>query len=163
VIGKGVTSLPGLVLLLLGLWGFIAPPAVPAAPPPVFNKITVSGAITPPMAEFILANIEEASREGRAGLIILLDTPGGLDLAMRDIAKGILNAPLPVIVFVYPAGARAASAGVIVTVAAHVAAMAPGTNIGAAPWRPTWRPWRRGPTSGRPIPSPSVSAGETRP
>jgi len=132
VIGKGVTSLPGLVLLLLGLWGFIAPPAVPAAPPPVFNKITVSGAITPPMAEFILANIEEASREGRAGLIILLDTPGGLDLAMRDIAKGILNAPLPVIVFVYPAGARAASAGVIVTVAAHVAAMAPGTNIGAA-------------------------------
>jgi len=84
------------------------------------------------MAEFILANIEEASREGRAGLIILLDTPGGLDLAMRDIAKGILNAPLPVIVFVYPAGARAASAGVIVTVAAHVAAMAPGTNIGAA-------------------------------
>jgi len=132
VIGKGVTSLPGLILLLLGLWGFIAPPAVPAAPPPVFNKITVSGAITPPMAEFILANIEEASREGRAGLIILLDTPGGLDLAMRDIAKGILNAPLPVIVFVYPAGARAASAGVIVTVAAHVAAMAPGTNIGAA-------------------------------
>jgi len=132
VIGKGVTSLPGLVLLLLGFWGFIAPPAVPAAPPPVFNKITVSGAITPPMAEFILANIEEASREGRAGLIILLDTPGGLDLAMRDIAKGILNAPLPVIVFVYPAGARAASAGVIVTVAAHVAAMAPGTNIGAA-------------------------------
>jgi len=132
VIGKGVTSLPGLVLLLLGLWGFIAPPAVPAAPPPVFNKITVSGAITPPMAEFILANIEEASREGRAGLIILLDTPGGLDLAMRDIAKGILNAPLPVIVFVYPAGARAASAGVIITVAAHVAAMAPGTNIGAA-------------------------------
>ncbi|HOM06936.1 MAG TPA: nodulation protein NfeD [Syntrophales bacterium] len=132
MIGKGVTSLPGLVLLLLGLWGFIAPPAVPAAPPPVFNKITVSGAITPPMAEFILANIEEASREGRAGLIILLDTPGGLDLAMRDIAKGILNAPLPVIVFVYPAGARAASAGVIVTVAAHVAAMAPGTNIGAA-------------------------------
>jgi len=118
--------------LLLGLWGFIAPPAVPAAPPPVFNKITVSGAITPPMAEFILANIEEASREGRAGLIILLDTPGGLDLAMRDIAKGILNAPLPVIVFVYPAGARAASAGVIITVAAHVAAMAPGTNIGAA-------------------------------
>jgi len=84
------------------------------------------------MAEFILANIEEASREGRAGLIILLDTPGGLDLAMRDIAKGILNAPLPVIVFVYPAGARAASAGVIITVAAHVAAMAPGTNIGAA-------------------------------
>lgn len=99
---------------------------------PLFNQISVSGAITPPIAEYILQNIEETNREGRDGLIILLDTPGGLDLAMRDIAKGILNAPVPVLVFVYPAGARAASAGVIITVAAHVAAMAPGTNIGAA-------------------------------
>lgn len=99
---------------------------------PEFNLVTVSGAITPPMAEYILQNIDEANREGRSGLVILLDTPGGLDLAMRDIAKGILNAPLPVFVFVYPSGARAASAGVIITVAAHVAAMAPGTNIGAA-------------------------------
>jgi membrane-bound serine protease (ClpP class) len=99
---------------------------------PEFNFITVNGAITPPIAEYILQNIQESQREGRQGLIILLDTPGGLDLAMRDIAKGILNAPVPVIVFVYPSGARAASAGVIITVAAHVAAMAPGTNIGAA-------------------------------
>ncbi|MDD5167804.1 MAG: nodulation protein NfeD [Syntrophales bacterium] len=99
---------------------------------PEFNAITVSGAITPPIAEYILGSIQEANREGRNGLIILLDTPGGLDLAMRDIAKGILNSPVPVIVFVYPSGARAASAGVIITVAAHIAAMAPGTNIGAA-------------------------------
>ena len=94
--------------------------------------ITISAAITPPIAEYIVQSIGEAAKSGAAGLIIRLDTPGGLDLAMRDIAKGILNAPVPVIVYVAPSGARAASAGVIITVAAHIAAMAPGTNIGAA-------------------------------
>jgi membrane-bound serine protease (ClpP class) len=99
---------------------------------PVYSVITVNGAISPPVTQYILENIGEAEKSKADGLVILLDTPGGLDLAMRDIAKGILNAKLPVIVFVYPSGARAASAGVIITVAAHVAAMAPGTNIGAA-------------------------------
>jgi len=99
---------------------------------PVYNVISVNGAITPPVAEYVLQNIKEAEREKVSGLIILLDTPGGLDASMRDIAKGILNAPLPVVVYVHPAGARAASAGVIITIAAHVAAMTPGTNIGAA-------------------------------
>ena len=99
---------------------------------PVFNVITVNATISPPIAEYILQNIEESTREGADALIIQLDTPGGLDLAMRDIAKGILNASIPVVIYVYPSGARAASAGVIITVAAHVAAMAPGTNIGAA-------------------------------
>jgi membrane-bound serine protease (ClpP class) len=99
---------------------------------PVFDVITVSAAITPPIAEYIVQAIDDAAKSGAAGLIIRLDTPGGLDLAMRDIAKGILNAPLPVIVYVSPSGARAASAGVIITVSAHIAAMAPGTNIGAA-------------------------------
>jgi membrane-bound serine protease (ClpP class) len=97
-----------------------------------FDVITVSSAITPPVAQYILQNIDASAKGGAQGLIILLDTPGGLDLAMRDIAKGILNAPIPVIVYVYPSGARAASAGVIITVAAHIAAMSPGTNIGAA-------------------------------
>jgi len=77
-------------------------------------------------------SIKDAEKANAEGLIILLDTPGGMDTAMRDIAKSILNAPMPVIVFVYPPGARAASAGVIITQAAHIAAMAPGTNIGAA-------------------------------
>jgi membrane-bound serine protease (ClpP class) len=99
---------------------------------PAFDVITVSAAITPPIAEYIVQSIHEAAKSGAEGLIIRLDTPGGLDLAMRDIAKEILNAPVPVIVYVAPSGARAASAGVIITVAAHIAAMAPGTNIGAA-------------------------------
>ncbi len=99
---------------------------------PVFNVITVDGVITSPTAKYISKSIEQAKTDNAEGLIILLDTPGGMDTAMRDIAKSILNAPLPVIVFVYPPGARAASAGVIITEAAHIAAMAPGTNIGAA-------------------------------
>jgi membrane-bound serine protease (ClpP class) len=99
---------------------------------PVFDVITISAAITPPVAEYILESIGEAAKSGAAGLVIRLDTPGGLDLAMRDIAKGILNAPVPVIVYVAPSGARAASAGLIITMSAHIAAMSPGTNIGAA-------------------------------
>lgn len=99
---------------------------------PVYNVITVNGIITSPTAKYIAGSIEDAQKDKAEGLIILLDTPGGMDTAMRDIAKSILNAPMPVIVFVYPSGARAASAGVIIASAAHVAAMAPGTNIGAA-------------------------------
>ncbi|OGP68772.1 MAG: serine protease [Deltaproteobacteria bacterium RBG_16_44_11] len=99
---------------------------------PVFNVIKVEGVITSPTAKYIADSIEEARKADAEGIIILLDTPGGMDTAMRDIAKSILNAPVPVIVFVYPSGARAASAGVIIAQAAHIAAMAPGTNIGAA-------------------------------
>jgi membrane-bound serine protease (ClpP class) len=119
----------GLLLLLGALWALSA---VAEEKKPVYDVITVSAAITPPIASYILQSIEEASKTGAEGLIIRLDTPGGLDLAMRDIAKSILNSSLPVIVYVAPAGARAASAGVIITIAAHIAAMAPGTNIGAA-------------------------------
>jgi membrane-bound serine protease (ClpP class) len=99
---------------------------------PVFNVITIDGVITSPTAKYIANSIKDAQQAEAEGLIILLDTPGGMDTAMRDIAKSILNAHLPVIVFVSPPGARAASAGVIITEAAHIAAMAPGTNIGAA-------------------------------
>jgi membrane-bound serine protease (ClpP class) len=101
-------------------------------PPPVFDVITVQAPITPPIAGYIVKSIDEASAAKAHGIIIMLDTPGGLDLAMRDIIKAILNSEIPVIVFVGPSGARAASAGAIITVTAHVAAMAPGTNIGAA-------------------------------
>ena len=118
--------------MILSVWPSSPSYGKDKAPSPVFDVITVSSAITPPVAEYILQNINESSKGEAEGLIILLDTPGGLDLAMRDIVKGLLNAPIPVMVFVFPSGARAASAGAIITVAAHVAAMAPGTNIGAA-------------------------------
>ena len=121
-----------MAFLLLGYPLSVRIRATAAEKAPVFDVITVSAAITPPIAEYIVQSIGEAAKSGAEGLIIRLDTPGGLDLAMRDIAKGILNAPMPVIVYVAPSGARAASAGVIITIAAHIAAMAPGTNIGAA-------------------------------
>ncbi len=100
--------------------------------PPVFDVISVNSAITPPVSEYIVKSIEGSTRDGSAGVIIELDTPGGLDSAMRDIVKSLLNSKIPVFVYVSPPGARAASAGAIITVAANIAAMAPGTNIGAA-------------------------------
>ncbi|MBW2673968.1 MAG: hypothetical protein JRD89_11225 [Deltaproteobacteria bacterium] len=98
----------------------------------VFDVITIDSAITPAVADYVARGIDISQAEGSAGVIILLDTPGGLDLAMRDIVKKLLTPPLPIIVFVHPSGARAASAGVMITMAASVAAMAPSTNIGAA-------------------------------
>lgn len=99
---------------------------------PEIHYLTVEGVVNPVMAEFISKSIKKAEEAG-AGLIVLaLDTPGGLDLSMRDIVKAILASRVPVVVYVSPGGARAASAGVFMTYAAHVAAMAPGTNMGSA-------------------------------
>lgn len=97
-----------------------------------FHVVTVESAINPPAAEYLRSSIVRASEGGAAGLIVRLNTPGGLLKSTRMIVSDLLDAPLPVIVYVAPAGAQAASAGVFVTLAAHVAAMAPGTNIGAA-------------------------------
>ncbi len=94
--------------------------------------LTVDGIIHPPHAEYILKGIKKAHERNAEALIIQLDTPGGLDTSMRDIVKEILNSHIPIVVYVAPKGARAASAGAFITIAAHVAAMAPGTNIGAA-------------------------------
>lgn len=91
----------------------------------------VDGPITPVVADHLEAAIAEANETG-AVLIITLDTPGGLDTSMRDIVQTLLNAPIPIVVYVQPEGARAASAGTFITMAAHVAAMAPATSIGAA-------------------------------
>lgn len=98
----------------------------------VVEVITVQGVINPVSADFITNAIERAEKERAEALIVALDTPGGLMESMRQITKAMLNANVPVVVYVYPPGARAASAGVFITYAAHIAAMAPSTNIGAA-------------------------------
>lgn len=94
--------------------------------------INVDGAIQPACADYIKSGIEKAIQENAECLIIKLDTPGGLLKSTRVIVTDILQSKVPVVVFVSPSGSQAASAGVFVTVAAHIAAMAPGTNLGAA-------------------------------
>lgn len=94
--------------------------------------MTLSGSINPGSSHYVKSSLKTATDEGAACLVIELDTPGGLSESMREIVQEILGAGIPVIVYVYPAGARAASAGVMITMAADIAAMAPGTNIGAA-------------------------------
>jgi membrane-bound serine protease (ClpP class) len=94
--------------------------------------IRIADAISPGTSEFIKSGIKTAEDNGAACIIIELDTPGGLAESMRQIVQKILASRVPVVVFVSPSGARAASAGVMITMAADVAAMAPGTNIGAA-------------------------------
>jgi membrane-bound serine protease (ClpP class) len=98
---------------------------------PVFVA-EVDGIINPATAKFITESIDQAVKEGGQCLIIELDTPGGLMDSMRNIVKKMLASPIPIIVYVAPSGARAASAGVFITIAANIAAMAPGTHIGAA-------------------------------
>ncbi|HHN66301.1 MAG TPA: nodulation protein NfeD, partial [Nitrospirae bacterium] len=94
--------------------------------------IQVQDVINPVTSEFIEKSIKKANDRAMEALVIMLDTPGGLDTSMRSIIKAINSSDIPVVVYVAPPGARAASAGVFITLAAHVAAMAPGTNIGAA-------------------------------
>jgi membrane-bound serine protease (ClpP class) len=96
------------------------------------NVIEINGVINPVASKFITEAIDQSEEDGAELLVILMDTPGGLMDSMRDIVKRMLSAQVPVCVYVAPSGARAASAGVFITLAAHIAAMAPSTNIGAA-------------------------------
>ncbi len=109
-----------------------ASPAAGAEEKPHINIIQIQDAINPAVEDFIEHTINTSAEDKAECLIILLDTPGGLMTSMRGIAQAILNSEVPVVVYVYPSGAQAASAGVFVTAAADIAAMAPGTNIGAA-------------------------------
>ena len=98
---------------------------------PVF-QLKISGTIDPAIARYVSRGLEEARKAQAAAVLIELDTPGGLDSSMRAIVQGIMNSAVPVIIYVAPSGARAASSGTFMTLASHVAAMAPGTSIGAA-------------------------------
>lgn len=117
----------GLLMSLGGLEG-----DAPLAASRAVYVLPAVGSINPGLADFIVEGIRTAEKEEAAALVIQLDTPGGLDSSMRAINQAIINAKVPVMVYVSPKGGRAASAGMFITLAAHVAAMAPGTNIGAA-------------------------------
>lgn len=110
------------------LWSFLAWPCYGAG----IYVLEAEGIINPPMANYMVRGVERAEREGAHLLIVELDTPGGLMESMRQVVKKFLMAEVPIVVYVAPSGSRAASAGVFITMAAHIAAMAPGTHIGAA-------------------------------
>jgi membrane-bound serine protease (ClpP class) len=122
-------ALGGLALLLL-IFGVYARAGGPASGPVVV--IQVDSSINPAIADFVEESIDAAARQNARALIIELDTPGGLLSTTRRMVKDLMGAPIPVIVYVAPSGASAASAGTFITIAASLAAMAPGTTIGAA-------------------------------
>ncbi len=133
-----------LLLLLSGVSGIAAtaekkkgekagqPKAAAVSIKKIVYLIKIDAPITPVVAEYIIKSIDKASKGNAEALIIQLDTPGGLVDSMREIVKKMISAEIPTIVYVAPSGARAASAGVFITIAANIAAMAPSTHMGAA-------------------------------
>ena len=116
---------------MIGLWAAVIGLSVAAEAGGIL-RLSLDGSINPASRDMVLRAIREAEAQAAEFLLIELDTPGGLEGSMRDIVAAELSSIVPIVVFVSPSGARAASAGVFLTIAADVAAMAPGTNIGAA-------------------------------
>ena len=121
-------------LLLSAVLGYQVSAADPEVSPRTGEivEIEINGSINPSTVDYIKTGLSEARARNANALLILLDTPGGLLNSTKDIVKVLLNSEVPVIVYVYPRGATATSAGVFITLSAHVAAMSPGTSIGAA-------------------------------
>ncbi len=125
-----ILAILSISFIIMGSYALLSSPL--AAGKPIY-RITLDGdIINPASAEYIISSIDKAQADGAECLIIELDTPGGLLTSTREIVKKIMNASVPVVTYVAPMGARAGSAGVFITLASHVAAMAPSTNIGAA-------------------------------
>lgn len=122
----------GVFSLLLGMVLLAVSPLTAQNGTPQVRIVTIDDTITPTMAQYVKRGIESAENDNADAIVLAIDTPGGLSSAMDDIDRAILESEVPVIAYVSPRGARAASAGVFITYASHIAAMAPGTSIGSA-------------------------------